>query len=366
MPARPQPAPLETDAVIIGAGPVGLFQVFELGLLEARAHVIDALPQVGGQPVALYPGKPIYDIPALAVCTGQELADALMRQIAPFEPVFHLGQQVSHLARQADGRFLVETTAGTRLMARAVFIAAGVGAFQPRPLKAPGAAGLEGTHLLYHLPPPARLAGQRVVVAGGGDQALEWAIRLASATGHDAPACVTLLHRRDAFTAAPETVARMRALSEAGSLRLAFGPLAGLEAEHGRLTRLTYTGADGATQFLPVDTLLASQGMSPRLGPVADWGLAMERKQLVVDTEKFQTSEPGIFAVGDINTYPGKKKLILCGFHEATLAAYGALPYLFPGKDVFFQYTTTSPRLHRLLGVAPEAADDPPPASDGA
>lgn len=372
-PHAPLPAPLETvetDAVVIGAGPVGLFQVFQLGLLEARAHVIDALPQVGGQPVALYPGKPIYDIPALPVCTGEQLAEALMRQIAPFQPVFHLGQQVSHLARQDDGRFLVETTAGTRLCARAVFIAAGVGAFQPRPLKVPGVAGFEGTQLHYQLPPPATLAGQQVVVAGGDDSALAWAIRLASGPesaedGPEAPASVTLLHRRDAFSAAPETVARMRALCAAGRLRLAIGAIASLAADDGRLSSLAFTDASGATQHLPLDMLLVSHGLSPRLGPVAEWGLALERKQLVVDTETFQTSEPGIFAVGDINTYPGKKKLIVCGFHEATLAAYGALPYLFPGKDVFFQYTTTSPRLHRLLGVAADAASERPDTPSG-
>lgn len=350
----------ETDAIIIGAGPVGLFQVFELGLLQARAHVIDALPQVGGQPVELYPDKPIYDIPAVPVCTGRELAEALMKQIAPFKPVFHLGQQVSRLQRQADGRFLVETTQGVRGLARAVFIAAGVGAFQPRSLKVPGVEAFEGRHVLYRVQKPEAFAGQQVAVAGGGDSALDWANHLAALPPQTAPAGVILIHRRDAFSAAPASVSRMRALCEQGRMQLAIGQITGLEGSAGdasRLAALKLTGADGVTRRLPLDALLVFHGMSPRLGPIADWGLAIERKQLAVDTEKFSTSEPGIFAVGDINTYPGKKKLILSGFHEATLAAYGALPFLFPGKDVFFQYTTTSPNLHRALGVSPDLSD---------
>ena len=344
--------PVEADAVIIGAGPVGLFQVFELGLLEIRAHVIDALPQVGGQPSELYPGKPIYDIPAIPVCSGQELVDALMQQIAPFEPTFHLNHEVSRFERQADGRFLLETAQGLRLLAKTVFIAAGMGAFQPRRLSVPGIEAFEDTQLLYRVARPADFAGQRVVIAGGGDSALDWAIHFATEREH-APESVVLLHRRDGFQAAPATVARMRALCAEQRMQLVVGQVTDFDADNGRMTAVKVTGPDGVTRNLALDALLVFHGMSPKLGPIADWQLAIERKQLVVNTETYGTSEPGIFAVGDINTYPGKKKLILCGFHEATLAAYGALPFVFPGKDVFFQYTTTSTKLHKVLGVAP-------------
>ena len=214
--------------------------------------------------------------------------------------------------------------------------------------------------MLYRVQKPEAFAGQQVAVAGGGDSALDWANHLAELPPQTAPAGVILIHRRDAFSAAPASVSRMRALCEQGRMQLAIGQITGLEGSAGdasRLAALKLTGADGVTRRLPLDALLVFHGMSPRLGPIADWGLAIERKQLAVDTEKFSTSEPGIFAVGDINTYPGKKKLILSGFHEATLAAYGALPFLFPGKDVFFQYTTTSPNLHRALGVSPDLSD---------
>lgn len=350
-------APTEIDVAIIGAGPVGLFQVFELGLLEINAHVIDALPHIGGQPVELYPDKPIYDIPAIPLCSGQELVDALAKQIAPFKPVFHLGHEVATLQKQPDGRFLLESAQGLRLLAKAVIIAAGVGAFQPRRLSVPGIEAFENRQLFYRVQRPAQFAGQRLVIAGGGDSALDWAIHFA-AHATDRAASVLLLHRRDGFQAAPASVARMRALCEAEQMQFAVGQVSGFHAEGERLTALQVMGPDGVTRSVELDALLAFYGMSPKLGPIAHWQLDIERKQLVVNTETYATSEPGIFAVGDINTYPGKKKLILCGFHEATLAAYGTLPYVFPGKDVFFQYTTTSPRLHDLLGVAkPPAAD---------
>jgi thioredoxin reductase (NADPH) len=348
---------LETDAVIIGAGPVGLFQAFQLGLLEMRAHIVDALPHVGGQPTELYADKPIYDIPGIPMCSGQALVDALMKQAAPFRPTFHLGHEVSRLQRQDDGRWLLESAGGLRLLAPAVFIAAGVGAFQPRALKVPGIEAFEHTQLLYRVPDPARLAGQHLLIVGGGDAALDWAAHFATHAPHRA-ASVVLLHRRDGFQAAPATVARMRALCEAGQMQFMAGQVTGFEADAGRMTAAQVLGPDGVVRRVALDALLPFLGMSPKLGPVAEWQLAMERKQLVVDTERFATSQPGIFAVGDINTYPGKKKLILCGFHEATLAAYGALPHVFPGKEVFFQYTTTSPRLHQLLGVAPTAPGD--------
>lgn len=350
-------APITTDALIIGAGPVGLFAVFELGLLEIEAHVIDALPRVGGQPAELYPDKPIYDIPALPVCSGQELIDALMRQIAPFTPRFHLGQQASALQRQADGRFLVTTHQGLRFATRTVFIAAGVGAFVPKRLKIDGLDAFEDRQLFYSVADAAPFQGQRLVVVGGGDSALDWAIHFATQAEHLA-ASVTLLHRRDGFQAAPATVARLRALCAEGRMRFVVGQVDGFEQQGGRLTHVRVMDQQGDTTALPLDALLVFHGMSPRLGPVADWQLALERKQLVVDTEKFQTSEPGIFAIGDINTYPGKRKLILSGFHEATLAAYAARAHIAPGAQPPFQYTTSSTRLHRLLGVGPDSSPD--------
>ena len=349
--AQAPQAPQEIDAAIIGAGPVGLFQVFELGLLEIKAHVIDALPIVGGQPAELYPDKPIYDIPGIPMCSGLGLIEALQKQIAPFAPTFHLGHEVSTLQPQPDGRFLLESAQGLKLLAKAVFIAAGVGAFQPRRLTVPGIEAFEGRQLFYRVPSAAQFAGQQLVIVGGGDSALDWAAHFASQPEHR-PASVVLLHRRDGFQATPAAVARMRALCEAQQMQFIVGQVAGFEADDDRLRAVRVMGPDGVTRTLAADVLLAFLGMSPKLGPIADWQIDIERKQLVVNTETYGTSVPGIFAVGDINTYPGKKKLILCGFHEATLAAYGALPFVYPGKDVFFQYTTTSPRLHAMLGVA--------------
>ena len=344
--------PLETDAVVIGAGPVGLFQVFELGLLEIRAHVIDTLPVPGGQCIELYPDKPIYDIPGLPFCTGRELTDRLLQQIQPFGATFHLNQEVASVQRQADQRFLVQTSQGTRLLSKTVFIAGGVGAFQPRTLKVPGLERFHDQQVFYRVRDPAAFAGRHLVVMGDDDTALGWGIHFAQEGPHQARS-VTLLHRRDAFRAAPATVERMRELCTSGAMRFLAGQCVGFEEAQGKLTHLQVVGPDDRTQTVPVDTLLPFLGLSPKLGPIAQWGLALERKQLVVDTEKFETSEPGIFAVGDVNTYPGKKKLILCGFHEATLAAYAACAYVFPGERVQLQYTTTSPRLHQLLGVTP-------------
>ncbi len=351
--AAPVPfnALIETDAVIVGAGPVGLFQVFELGLLEIKAHIIDTLPYPGGQCVELYPDKPIYDIPAVPVCTGQELTDNLLKQIEPFGATFHLGQEVSVVQQQPDGRFLVETSKGTRLLTKTVFIAAGVGAFQPRTLKVDGIEKFEGSQLFYRVRNPEQFAGKNLVIVGGGDSALDWTLHFVKATEHR-PESVTLLHRRDGFRAAPASVAEMHALCEQHEMQFLVGQVSGYEeGADGRLHTVKVTGNDGITRRLPLDVLFVFFGLSPKLGPIADWGLALERKQIVVDTEKFQTSIPGIFAVGDINTYPGKKKLILSGFHEAALAAFGAAPCIFPEKKIHLQYTTTSPKLHKVLGV---------------
>ncbi|MCP3020965.1 NAD(P)/FAD-dependent oxidoreductase [Cupriavidus basilensis] len=338
--------PLEIDALIVGAGPVGLFQVFELGLLEIKAHVIDSLKVVGGQCVELYPDKPIYDIPAVPICTGQELTDNLLKQIEPFEPTFHLGQEVAVVERREDGRFFVETSLGTRFITKTIFIAAGVGSFQPRTVKVDGIDKFDGKQLFYRVKDPSRFHGRNLVVVGGGDSALDWTLDLVGKAES-----VVMIHRRDGFRAAPASVAKMKDLCEQMEMQFLVGQISGYEEKDGLLTEIKVTGADGVTRRLPLDDLLVFFGLSPKLGPIAEWGLDLERKQIKVDTEKFETNIPGIFAVGDINTYPGKKKLILSGFHEAALAAFGAAPYIFPEKKIHMQYTTTSPKLHKILGV---------------
>lgn len=342
--------PLETDALIVGAGPVGLFQVFELGLLEIKAHVVDSLPHPGGQCVELYPDKPIYDIPAVPVCTGQELTDSLLKQIQPFGATFHLSQEVTAVEKQTDGRFFVATSKGTRFLTKTIFIAAGVGAFQPRTLKIDGLETFEDSQLFYRVRNPADFAGKNLVIIGGGDSALDWALEFVKDSPHKAES-VILIHRRDGFKAVPANVAKMKELCDALEMQFIVGQVAGYEEKDSVLTGIKVTGADGVTRVVPLDMLLVFFGLSPKLGPIAEWGLDIERKQIKVDTEQFSTSEPGIFAVGDINTYPGKKKLILSGFHECALAAFGAMPIIFPDKKVFLQYTTTSPKLHKVLGV---------------
>jgi thioredoxin reductase (NADPH) len=347
----PSAPAIETDALVVGAGPVGLFQVFELGLLELHAEVVDALPHIGGQCAELYPGKPIYDIPGLPVVSGADLVSRLQQQAAPFKPGLHLDQLVSDLARRDDGRFDVATSRGTRFIARCVFIAAGAGAFLPKALKLDGVERFIGRQVHHRLPDPATLAGQQVLVLGDDDGALQAANQLAEG---GRCASVTLLHRRDSFRASADTLARHHALRADGRLRFVAGQPVALCTADGdaqRLTGLDVIDSDGATHPLVADTVLPLLGLSPRLGPIADWGLAMERRQLTVTTDTFETAEPGIHAVGDINTYPGKRKLLLCGFHEATLAAFGAAARLAGGKPPLLQYTTTSPRLHALLGV---------------
>ena len=341
-------SPIETDAVIIGAGPVGLFQVFELGLLEIKAHVIDSLPEVGGQCIELYPDKPIYDIPAIPVCTGRELVANLLKQIEPFKPQFHLNQEVSTLEKQADGRFLIRTSQDQQFLSKAIFIAAGVGAFQPRTLNLDGIEAFVDKQVFYRVRNPEQFVGKRVVICGGGDSALDWALHFV-----DQAASVTLIHRRDEFKAAPQSINKMRALCAAGKMQLIIGQITGLESSNDKLTEIAVTNIDGEVQNIALDALLLFYGLSPKLGPIADWGLDIDRKQIAVDTASFQTSTPGIYAVGDINIYPGKKKLILSGFHEAALAAFAAATYLAPEKQIQLQYTTTSPKLHKALGVSP-------------
>jgi thioredoxin reductase (NADPH) len=338
--------PISTEALIIGAGPCGLFQVFELGLLGIGAHLVDSLAHPGGQCAELYPDKPIYDIPALPVCGAQELVDRLLQQIKPFKAQLHLGQEVVEFARTESGRFSVATAAGTRFDAGAVVIAAGLGSFQPRRLGVEGAEPFEGAAIQYRIRNAAALAGKRLVIFGGGDSALDWTLELI-----DKARSLDLVHRRPEFRAAPASVARMRELVAAGRMRLFEALPHSLISEGGVLRGVNVRAADGGVTALEADQLLVFFGLHPKLGPVAQWGLELEKKALKVDTEKFQTSVPGVFAVGDINTYPGKKKLILSGFHEAALAAFAIQHHLYPQKKQFLQYTTTSPVMHQRLGV---------------
>ena len=343
--------PIETDALIIGAGPVGLYQVFQLGLLEIKCHVIDALPYPGGQCIELYPDKPIYDIPGFLRTTGRELTANLLAQIKPFNAPLHLNEVVSQIDTLPDGRFKVSTSQGQQFLVRVVIIAAGVGAFQPKLLKVAGLEKFQNSQVFYHAQ-PVSTADQNVLIVGGDDSALECAIQLAKDWGSSAQAkSVTLLHRRDVYQAAPELIAKIHELQGAKALQLMVGQVTGFNEQTGRLTAAQVTGVDGQIHAVPADTLIVYLGLSPKLGPLANWGLAMDRKQVSVDTEKFATSVPGIFAVGDINTYPGKKKLILSGFHECALAAFGAADIVFPGKNPQLEYTTSSTRLHRLLGM---------------
>ena len=351
MPDRTDAA-IATDALVIGAGPVGLFQVFQLGLLEITCHVIDSLPAAGGQCVELYPDKPIYDIPGLPRCTGRELADRLLEQVAPLAPTFHLSQRVDTLEACADGRFAVGTSGGLHFLARTIFIAGGVGSFEPRRLTLDGIDPLIGRQVFHSGQPVAPTAARHVVILGDDEAALQYALQLAQ-TDIDRPATVTLMHRRDSFRAEADTIERMRAACATGQMRFVAAQASALQCEGDTLTRLVVNPADGGTEALPADVVVVLWGLSPKLGPIADWGLQLERKQLVVNTETFETSMPGIYAVGDVNTYPGKKKLIVCGFHEATLAAYAAAARVHPDRPGQLQYTTTSARVHRLLGVAP-------------
>ncbi|MBM5811360.1 MAG: NAD(P)/FAD-dependent oxidoreductase [Gammaproteobacteria bacterium] len=338
---------ITTECVVIGAGPSGLFMAFELGLLGIGCQIVDSLRQPGGQCTELYPDKPIYDIPAVPVCTGRELIDRLLEQIRPFAPGLHLEQEVTTLERGDAGRFRLATTGGLRFDAGAVVIAAGIGSFQPRRLAVDGAAELEGRCLHYRVRNAADFAGQDLLIAGGGDSALDWTLALVG------PArALALVHRRAEFRAQPASVARMRELAAAGRLRLFEGNVTGLSIVGDRLAAARITAPAGDLD-VSCQQLLVFFGVHQRLGPVADWGLDLHKRSIRVDTERFATSQPGVFAVGDINTYPGKKKLILSGFHEAALAAFGVQHYLYPEQRQYLQYTTTSPALLARLGVAP-------------
>ena len=337
----------ETDVVIVGAGPVGLFAVFELGLLGLRAHLVDVLDRPGGQCAELYPEKPIYDIPGLPVVTGQELTDKLMAQIAPFQPTFHLAQMAESLERLADKRFRLTTELGSTITAPVLVIAAGGGSFVPRKPKIEGLDAFEGKSVHYAVREMERFRGKDLVIAGGGDSALDWVLNL-----QPLAKSVTLVHRRDDFRAAPHSVARMRALVAAGKVRLEIADIKELVGADGQLSAVICDSKVAGRTELPCTDLLAFYGLTMKLGPIAAFGLNLHENLIPVDTEKFETSEPGVFAIGDINTYPGKLKLILCGFHEGALMAQAAFKRARPGERLVFLYTTSSTDLRKKLGVA--------------
>ncbi|HMB38274.1 MAG TPA: NAD(P)/FAD-dependent oxidoreductase [Wenzhouxiangellaceae bacterium] len=340
---------IQTDAVIVGAGPVGLFQVFELGLLGLKADLVDSLAQVGGQCSELYPEKPIYDIPAWPVIGAQDLVDKLVEQIRPFEPGVHLGQEVTEFEALENNRFRVVTSRGTEFDAGSVIIAAGLGAFQPRRLRAKGLDDLKATNVHYKITERKRFAGKRLIILGGGDSALDWTLDLADIAEH-----ITLAHRRREYRAQPASVAKMKQLVEQGKVSEQQGTVGEALGVPGRIDALKFNTLEREKIRVEADEILVFWGLAPDLGPIADWSFQIEKKQIPVDTEKFQTSIPGVFAVGDINTYPGKKKLILSGFHEAALAAFGVQKHLDPEARQFLQYTTTSPIMHKRLGVEKE------------
>lgn len=340
---------IETDVVIVGAGPAGLFAVFELGLLDIRAHVIDILPRAGGQCSELYPEKPIYDIPGHPVVTGQELTDNLLKQIEPFHPTFHFGEMVETL--QPIGSpdaplFRLTTDAGKTFQAKVVIIAAGGGSFQPKKPPIAGIEAYENTSVFYAVRRVEDFRDKDVVIVGGGDSALDWTLNL-----QPVAKSLTLVHRRDAFRAAPHSVNALKELIAAEKVSFRLGQVTHIEGADGQLSAVTIRGNDNTDTVLAADRLVPFFGLTMKLGPVADWGLNLHENLIPVDTEKFETNHPGIFAIGDINSYPGKLKLILCGFHEGALAAQRAHRYIYPEKKLLFQYTTSSTSLQKKLGV---------------
>jgi thioredoxin reductase (NADPH) len=336
----------KTDAVIIGAGPVGLFAVFELGLLDLKAHVLDILTKPGGQCAELYPEKPIYDVPGWPMITGEGLVEKLLEQIKPFHPQFHLGARVEKLERLPDKSFRLTTELGQQFECKVVVIAAGGGSFESKKPPLPGLDQYENKSVFYLVRKIEAFRGKNILIAGGGDSALDWTLNL-----QPVAKSLTLLHRRPEFRAAPDSVSKMKALAAEGKIKFELGQLHALEGENGQLQRVIAKKDDGSTFPIECDALLPFFGLTMKLGPVAEWGLKLNNGLIEVDTEKFQTSEPGIFAIGDINTYPGKLKLILSGFHEAALMSQAAAKVVNPDKRIIFQYTTTSTSLHKKLGV---------------
>ncbi|WAJ30674.1 NAD(P)/FAD-dependent oxidoreductase [Antarcticirhabdus aurantiaca] len=336
----------KTDVVIVGAGPVGLFAVFELGLYDLKCHLIDILDRPGGQCAELYPEKPIYDIPAWPVITGQGLTDRLMEQIEPFSPTFHFNRMVQKLDRLHEGGFVVTTDEGEEIECKVVVIAAGGGSFQPKRPPVPGIEAFENKSVFYSVRRMDDFRDRDVVIVGGGDSALDWTLNL-----QPIAKSLTLVHRRDQFRAAPDSVSKMMALREAGKVGFTMGQVSGIVGRDGQMEGVLIKGNDGDVE-LKADRLLPFFGLTMKLGPIADWGLNLHENLIPVDTAKFETSEPGIFAIGDINWYPGKLKLILSGFHEAALMTQAAKKIVHPDDRVVFQYTTSSTNLQKKLGVA--------------
>jgi thioredoxin reductase (NADPH) len=337
---------IETDVVIVGAGPCGLFAVFELGLLDIKCHVVDILDKPGGQCAELYPEKPIYDIPGLPIVTGQELTDRLLEQATPFNPQYHYNQMVTSLRKLDDGSFELETDGDILFKCKVVVVAAGGGSFQPKKPPMPSIEDFEGTSVFYSVKRMEDFRDRDILIVGGGDSALDWVINL-----QPIARSMTLLHRRDDFRAAPDSVNKMRELVAAGKMNLHIGQVTNLHGSDGVLSGATVKGKEGEFE-VACNTMLPFFGLTMKLGPVAEWGLNLEENLVPVDTEKFATSEPGIFAIGDINTYPGKLKLILSGFHEAALMSQEAFRIINPGERLLFQYTTSSSNLQKKLGVA--------------
>ena len=338
---------IKTDVLIIGAGPVGLFAVFELGLLDIKAHLVDILDKVGGQCAELYPEKPIYDIPAIPKISAQGLVDQLMEQIKPFGPTFHLNEMVESIERIGEPGFRVKTDGGKTFEVKVVVIAAGGGSFQPKRPPIPGIEAYEEKSVHYAVRKMDAFRGKKILIVGGGDSALDWTLNLAPIAKH-----LTLLHRRSEFRAAPDSVNKMMALVNEGKIDFVQGQVTGLEGANGQLTAANVKGNDSSTFHIACDAMLPFFGLTMKLGPVANWGLRLHEDLIPVDVSTFETSEPGIFAIGDINTYPGKLKLILSGFHEGALAAQKVHRYVYPEKKLLFQYTTSSTSLQKKLGVS--------------
>ncbi|MDE2466095.1 MAG: NAD(P)/FAD-dependent oxidoreductase [Alphaproteobacteria bacterium] len=340
-------SPIETDVAIIGAGPIGLFAVFELGLLDLKCHLVDILDRPGGQCTELYPEKPIYDIPGLPVVTGQELTDRLMEQIKPFGATFHFNEMASALKRLDDGRWRLETDAGTQIIARAIVIAAGGGSFVPKRPPIAGIDAYEGKSVFYAVRKMDEFRDRDVLIAGGGDSALDWTLNLAPLARS-----LTLVHHRDGFRAAQHSVNQMRELVAQGKIKFHVASVKALHGEGGKLEAVTLSGSDKTEWRHTCDRFLPFFGLTMKLGPIAEFGLNLHENLIAVDTAKFESEVPGLFAIGDINTYPGKLKLILSGFHEAALMAQAAFHICRPNEKLRFQYTTSSSNLQRKLGVA--------------
>jgi len=340
MPPALKTSPTETDCLVIGAGPAALFLIFELGLLEIQCHVVDVLPHAGGQCMALYADKPIYDIPSRPRTTGRELVNDLLAQAAPFKAQFHLGQQVSALELQADKRWLATTSCGQAFLCKTLVIAAGVGAFTPRKLAHLDLVALEGKQVFYA--PTQDAANKHIVIYGGGEEAVQACLESLA----QQPASVRLVYRRDKLDVAGDLLQAFNQAVAKGEIHFTAGQIQEVSPSH-----MTLATPSEKIEQLRFDELWVMQGLTPQLGPLAHWGLAMAKKQIIVNTENFCTSEPAIFAIGDVNTYPGKRKLIVSAFHEATLAAFGVAALVYPGQKIALEYTTASPRLHQLLGV---------------